>query len=174
MKGYWWGGAALAACGLVAWGTHGNSRPPDAVSGSAAQSDNVLAVEEGAPFPGTRAVAARLAGKDRAVRALLAGDCTLLEAAARFRQLDSWEPRVRWEAHPEVYAGGTDAERYCRAVLYWVDGVMSKGPPPGDPAAAAAAVRRLGEELEGRRAGGTLALPPAAPGGGDTPCHPCS
>jgi hypothetical protein len=132
-----------------------------------------LVVEEEAPPPGTRVVAARLAGKDRVIRALLAGDCTLLEAAARFRDLDAWEPRVRPESHPGVYAGATEAERYCRAVLFWADSVTSKD-PPGDRAAAAEAGQRLGEELEGHLACGTLELPPGPGGEEGTPCHHCS
>jgi hypothetical protein len=101
----------------------------------------------------------RLKGKEEAVQELLAGHRTLLEAAARFRELDAWEPRVRWDAHPEVYAGGTEAERYCRAALFWANTVVIGG-PNGDPATAAEAVRRLREELEGHRLCGTLELPP--------------
>jgi hypothetical protein len=120
-----------------------------------------------------RAVRARLEAKERVVRALLAGGCTLLEAAARFRELDAAEPRVRPENHPGVYAGGTEAERYCRAVLFWANTVVTRDPNDSS-SAAAEALRRLEGELEGHRLRGTLELP-SGPGGGEgAPCHRCS
>jgi hypothetical protein len=106
-----------------------------------------------------RVITDRSAAKDRAVLVLLAGDCTLLEAAARFRELDAREPRVRCHAHPEVYAGATEAERYCRAVLFWADSATRRR-ASGDELAA---VRRLQDELQRRRLHGTLELPPATP-----------
>jgi hypothetical protein len=110
-----------------------------------------------------RAVRARSEAKERVVRALLAGEGTLLEAAARFRQLDAAEPRVRPESHPTVYAGDTEAERYCRAVIVWAASYARSRASEVERAAAAAAVRRLGEELEGHQVCGTLTLPAPRP-----------
>jgi hypothetical protein len=173
MRTYCWVGTAFVGAVLVAWGA---ARPrPDASPPPPPDAEGDGPAGREADYPAqVRAVRARLAAKEEAVRALLAGDCTLLEAAARFRELDAWEPRVRWEAHPAVYAGDTEAERYCRAVLVWAGSVARSYSAGDELAEGLAAVRRLEGELEGHRLCGTLALPPAAPGGEGAPCPPSS
>jgi hypothetical protein len=149
MRGYYFAGAALFAAAMVVWGVGGEGRQPPA--GEPAE------VAEGGAFPPASPVAVvrgRLEAKERVVRALLAGEGTLLEAAARFREWDAVEPQLRPESHPRVYAGDTEAERYCRAVLFWAN------TPGGESAERSAAVRRLEDELEGHRLCRTLELPP--------------
>jgi hypothetical protein len=163
MKNYYLIGAALVAGGLAAWGACRDCPTPTRAGGRPALVDEVLPAAEGAALPDTRAVCARLEAKERVVRALVAGECTLLEAAARFRALDAAEPRVRWEDHPDVYAGDTEAESYCRAVIYWEENIVWEI-SSGDRGEAAAVVWRLEGELEEYRRCGTLTLPPAGEG----------
>jgi hypothetical protein len=164
MKNYYLIGAALVAGGLAAWGTCQDCPAPGSAGRRPALAREVLPAAEGASLPETRAVCARLEAKERVVRALEAGDCTLLEAAARFRALDTAEPRMRWEYHPDVYAGDTEAERFCRAVIYWEENVVWQNSSGDRDAEAAAVVRRLEAELEGHRLCGTLTLPPVGEG----------
>jgi hypothetical protein len=159
MKGCYWAISVALAGGIAAFGVHWGQDRADAPRGGTVAAEFGLSPEEAAPPAGLRPLAARLVAKERAVRALLSGDATLLEVAARFRALDAQEPRARPELHPEVYAGATEAERYCRAVLFWVHTVAWTYSHEGH--AAGAAARQLEDELEGHRACGTLELPPA-------------
>jgi hypothetical protein len=159
MRTYCRVGTAFVGAALVAWGA-ARPRPDDTPT-----PPEVVAEGGGAPgweaarVRNLRAVRARLEAKDRVVTALLAGEATLLEAAARFREWDAVEPQARPERHPEVYAGDTEAERYCRAVLFWADTATLDRTTGGESAEGLAAVRRLEEELEGHRLCGTLELP---------------
>jgi hypothetical protein len=159
MKSCYWALAVVLAAGIVACGMYGGAGRPGSPGGPPARGGDVLPAEDGAPLPVTRALTARLEAKDRVVQALLAGECTLLEAAARFRELDAQEPRVPAEKHPEVYSGDTEAERYCRAVLYWARSVIRSYSSGDELAEMSAAVRRLEDQLEGHRLCGTLTLP---------------
>jgi hypothetical protein len=92
--------------------------------------------------------------KDRAVRNLLAGRLTLLQAAAQFRDVDEALP-VTWV--PQIAATGpAEGERLCRKVIAMAKGWMEECVP----AQAAAETARLEAELERHRgADGTVRLP---------------
>jgi hypothetical protein len=161
MKAYYWTGTAAFAVLLAAWGAI-RPRPDLPSQPSTEVGDGGPAAQSVYRAAQLRAVKLRLVSKVRAVQALLAGDYTLLEAAASFRELDAADPLVRPESHPDVYVGATEAERYCRVVILWAGNYARSG---GSEAEAEATVRRLEEELEGHRACGTMELPPAP---GDT------
>jgi hypothetical protein len=162
MRGYCWAAAVAAAVGLVAWGSFRGGRTPGDGGGPPARAAGGAFPLVEAPAPAIRSVGARMAAKEEVVRALLAEDCTLLEAAARFRELDARGPRQPWP-YPERYAGGDEAEGYCWAVIVWA-GSSAREREPGD--AVAAAVGRLEVELEGHCLCGTLTLPPPHDAGG--------
>jgi hypothetical protein len=92
--------------------------------------------------------------KDRAVQRLLAGQLTLLQAAAQFRDVEkvlpvTWAPRI-------AETGPADGERLCRRVISMAKGWMEEYVP----AAAADMTARLEAELEQQRgADGTVHLP---------------
>jgi hypothetical protein len=151
MRNYRRVGTVFIGAALVAWGT---TRPRPDRTAAAGAADYGAAGQEVDCAAQLLPALARLEAKERVVRALLAGEGTLLEAAARFRELDAVEPRMRPECDPRVYAGDAEAERYCRAVLFWAN------TPGGESAERSAAVRRLEDELEGHRLCRTLELPP--------------
>jgi hypothetical protein len=66
-----------------------------------------------------RALNRRNLGKHRVVRAVLAGQVTLQEAAAYFRALDREGPPVRWDLIRAHWPGSSDDERYCHQVIWW-------------------------------------------------------
>jgi hypothetical protein len=92
--------------------------------------------------------------KDRAVQQLLAGQMTLLQAAAQFRDVEKAHP-VTWE--PRIAATGpAEGERLCRVIISMARGWMLENVP----AQADAETARLEAELEQRRgADGTVCLP---------------
>jgi hypothetical protein len=96
----------------------------------------------------------RYAVKDRAVKKLLAGQLTLLEAAAQFRDVEAAQP-VTWG--PRIAATGpAEGERLCRMVIATAKSWMEENVP----AAAAHMTARLEAELEQhRRPDGTIRLP---------------
>src|ERR1700730_7784401 len=47
--------------------------------------------------------------------------CTLLAAAARFRDLSESGPAFSWEGFRMRYPGASDDERFCRQVIVFVD-----------------------------------------------------
>jgi hypothetical protein len=164
MKNYYLVGAALVAGGLAAWGMYRDCPTPGSAGDGPAPVGEVLPAAGRDSLPECRAVYARLVAKERAARALAAGDCTLLEAAARFRALDAVEPRVRWEDHTDIYAGDTEAERFCRAAIHWAESIVWEISSGDREVEAAAVVWRLEGELEDYRRCGTLTLPPAGEG----------
>ena len=96
----------------------------------------------------------RIAVRDRAVRSLLAGRLTLLQAAAQFRDVEKEQP-VTWGAPIEATGPG-EGERLCRYVIAMANGWMEEYVP----AAAAGMTARLEAELEQHRgADGTVRLP---------------
>ncbi len=95
---------------------------------------------------------ARLTGKDAAIRDLRAGRLTLLQAAARFRDLNGADDTAaidRWGR----FAGATQEERLCRQVIQWAGAAG----PAGEPTR-----RRLEAELADllARNNGSIRLPP--------------
>jgi hypothetical protein len=93
--------------------------------------------------------------KSEAVTELLAGRLALLQAAARFRDLEEALPDSL--AAPRRPPGGAaDGERQCREVMTWVDNWLRVQAP--EQAAGVAA--RLEEELRRHRGpDGTILLP---------------
>jgi hypothetical protein len=96
----------------------------------------------------------RAAVKNRAVGSLLAGQLTLLQAAAQFRDVEQALP-ITW-APPIEATGPAESERLCRCVMAWAHRRVPKYPP----AEAASVAARLEAELEQHRgADGTIRLP---------------
>jgi hypothetical protein len=96
---------------------------------------------------------ARCFAKDAVAAKVLAGRLTLLEAAARFRDLDRGPPAFDWEHFRAGTPNMSDEERHCREVI---NRVASTWPDE------AAVVVRLERELEKHRRHGTLHLPEPA------------
>jgi hypothetical protein len=93
--------------------------------------------------------------RDEVVRDLQARRITLLEAAARFRQLDHTKPDFNWEAFRQCHPGRCDDERHCRHVIAWAKSALSTR-----PSEAAELVARLEAELqEHLRRDGAVRLP---------------
>jgi hypothetical protein len=92
--------------------------------------------------------------KSEVVAELLGGRLTLLQAAARFRDLEETPPDRL--AVPRLPGGAADGERHCRAVMRWVDNWLKVQAP--EQAAGMAA--RLEEELRRHRGpDGIIRLP---------------
>jgi hypothetical protein len=87
----------------------------------------------------------RSAVKDEAVRDLFAGRLTLLQAAARFRDVEKAHP-ITW-APGNTATGPAEGERLCRVVMAMADGWLVKYSPP----MAADVVARLEAELQRHR-----------------------
>jgi hypothetical protein len=85
---------------------------------------------------------------------VIAGRLSLLEAAARFRDLDEQPPAARREVLRCAYPGASDDECRCRAVLQYV-WVEARDRPGADPAVA----KRLEAELRGLLGHGDVRLP---------------
>jgi hypothetical protein len=73
-----------------------------------------------APDPDVKRIRQRLLHKKELAREVIAGRLTLLQAAARFRDLDRQPPRFYWSAFQVGYPGATDEERHCREVIRYV------------------------------------------------------
>jgi hypothetical protein len=95
-------------------------------------------------------------------RDLTDGRLTLLEAAARMRDLDRHVPGFYWAGFRRGLPGASDDERHCREAIGWVVAAL----PPDDPRGEGA-VRRLKAELLQHLARGSLHLP--EPEGGGAP-----
>ena len=63
----------------------------------------------------------RLHAKQEVIEALKDGQLTLLEAAARFRDLDHTEPPVPPELFRLLFRYPSDAERWCRQVIGFLE-----------------------------------------------------
>jgi hypothetical protein len=87
----------------------------------------------------------RIAAKEQVVAELVAGRLTLLQAAARFRDLKEEPPDM---ADPPGYpCGCSEGERLCREVMAWADGWLAERAPQR----AAAVAARLEAELRRHR-----------------------
>jgi hypothetical protein len=98
----------------------------------------------------------RIAAKDQVTDRLLAGDLTLLQAAAWFRRLNDDPPHL-----PTDYSklpGESEEEKVCRQVIAWAGhrlGLQGVAASEAD-----GTVRRLEDELDGRlRRDGRVELP---------------
>jgi hypothetical protein len=87
----------------------------------------------------------RIAAKERVVAELVAGRLTLLQAAARFRDLKGEPPDLA--APPGLACGCSEGERLCREVMAWADGWLAEQAPQR----AAAVAARLEAELRRHR-----------------------
>jgi hypothetical protein len=143
--------AVLLAC-AVAWAwVHGTDRPAgpgpdDDADPEAARGRKLVEAWQG--------VKRRIAEKERLAREVAEGRLGLLEAAARFRDLDRQPPEFHWEAFRRTVPGASDEERHCREVIGFVRGLLLD-----QPGADAAVPYRLEAELRARLDRGDLSLP---------------
>jgi hypothetical protein len=98
----------------------------------------------------------RLAHRDEIARAAASGRLTLREAAARFRELSERMPGFDPVVFQMTTPGGSDEERYCRAVIIHVRRVLPDGP-------AEAAARLEAELREHLECEGKITLPRVDP-----------
>jgi hypothetical protein len=80
---------------------------------------------------------------------------TLLQAAARFQELDQAKPDFNWDEFRRGHAGQSDAEHHCREVIAWVE-VELEGRPERK-----GVVQRLEAELAEDLRYGRLGVPQA-------------
>jgi hypothetical protein len=91
---------------------------------------------------------------------LARGRITLLEAAARLRELDRLEPPVVLAQIRQTYPASSEMERCCREAITWVESWLE-----GHPEHDQAVLLRLRAELDEHLQRGTLEVPePAAQG----------
>src|SRR5262249_39287585 len=110
-----------------------------------------------------REVTRRVSEKDRLAGEVIGGRVSLVEGAARYRDLDEHPPAFCWREFREVYPGASDDERHCRAVIAHVRAEL-----PNRPGADPALVGRLETELHDLLRRGDLRLPrPDTPPPGD-------
>jgi hypothetical protein len=101
-----------------------------------------------------QAAGERSAAKNEVAEDVAAGRLTLLEGAARFRDLDASAAESYRQGWRRLAQGASDDERYCRQVLGYLAAVLRDRPDGG------AAVRgRLEAELQRRLERGELRLP---------------
>jgi hypothetical protein len=96
----------------------------------------------------------RAAEKRALARAVIAGRLSLLQAAARFRDLNARPPAFPWEAFRQTYPGDSDDERHGREVIQFVRQEVQLRPGAGP-----AMVGRLEAELQGLLERGNFRLP---------------
>jgi hypothetical protein len=97
----------------------------------------------------------RYVAKEQAVRELLAGRLTLLQTAARFRDVEESLP-VTWGPPRRASSGPAEAERLCRDVMAWAHGWVEENLP----AQAAEVAACLEAELQQHRSpDGAVYLP---------------
>jgi hypothetical protein len=95
----------------------------------------------------------RSATKYRVAGDAAEGRLTLLEAAARFRDLDAGASEGYRRGWRHTHEGASDEERYCRQVITYAGLVLH------DRSDAAAALGRLQAQLDGALSRGDLRLP---------------
>jgi hypothetical protein len=107
------------------------------------------------------ATLARIDGKNRVAAEALAGRLTLLEAAARFRDLSPADlPEVVRAQRQGLYPAASEEERYCREVIGWAGAALeARHQPDGG------ALRRLEAELDEHLRRGPIRLPVAGASG---------
>ena len=118
-----------------------------------------------------RDILRRALEKDRLAGEVIEGRLSLVDAAARYRDLDEQPPPFSWSNFRSAYPGDSDDERHCRAVIVFVRAELASR-PGADPAV----VGRLEAELHDLLNRGEIRLPrpetpppdgpPPAPGPG--------
>ena len=107
-----------------------------------------------------RALERRRSAKESVARDLAARQLTLLEAAARVRDIDWACPYFPWEAFRRASPHASDDERHCREVIGQIRSLLPFGEPANEDAAL-----RCEAELRRHIACGTLCLPETVGGG---------
>jgi hypothetical protein len=101
-----------------------------------------------------REIDASVRQRDEVVGAVIEGRCSLLEAAARFWELNRSLSGFQWDNFRRYYPGATDGERCCRHVIRHVYCRLMDDPDPRDRV-----VRRLEAELAECLRRGPIRLP---------------
>ena len=101
-------------------------------------------------------IKARICAKQKVVHELLAGRIAFLQAARQFKDLNE-TPITCQDDYRSGYPGGSDGEKVCRQVLWWIEADLQDLPQ----SQAQALRRKLEEELAEnlRRNGGVVVLP---------------
>ena len=147
--------AALVACGAALALRPGAD--PRVVPGSVGGSDPPARSNEEGVDPCRQAMR-RATDKRRLAAEAIEGRLSLVDAAARFRDLNAAAPAFNRQAFCTAYPGGSDDERDCRAVLNFVR-VELQGRRDADPALA----ERLEAELHDLLGRGDFRLPEPKP-----------
>ncbi len=101
-----------------------------------------------------RAALRQLQAQQEITKEVVAGRLTLLESAARLRDVELPAPSFRLDLFREAYRADSDDERFCQAIIQ-----MVRLSVPPDTARTDELARRLEDELRDRRERGTLILP---------------
>lgn len=109
---------------------------------SASAEQHVFLIQ--APGEQVQIVQARMTAKSRVVDRLLAGELTLLEAAAYFRELND-KPSNYPCAYRLAWPGDSDGEKLCRQVIEWA---TSRCKVTRTPSERDEITRRLENELD--------------------------
>ncbi|HZT82744.1 MAG TPA: hypothetical protein VFA26_21115 [Gemmataceae bacterium] len=140
----------LGAAAVIALALIGPRWLPGPEGASGQDEENVLDRQ-------LRAVVQRLEKKQQVIAALLGGRLSLLEAAARFRELNETPSELPNHSYRILFEGKSDEERLCRQVIAWAYNEAEVSSPEG----ARAVRRRLEAELAEHLARhGTVVLPP--------------
>jgi hypothetical protein len=107
----------------------------------------------GKPSGEVAAIARRIEEKDRLAAALVDGRLTLLEAAARYQELNEAPPRLHWDRFRPADPATSDEQRHCQEVIHFVRAVLAAR---GDTQGALA--DRLEAEVREHLARGDLRL----------------
>jgi hypothetical protein len=122
--------AVVVTCGAV-WAC---VRVTDDTTGPGADHDLGAEVRRGQELDDqARVLMERILAKSCVAFEVRDGRLGLLEAAARFRDLDRTGPGFRWDVFRWTYPGTSDDERHCREVIAFVRAQLV--PPPAEPAA---------------------------------------
>jgi hypothetical protein len=97
----------------------------------------------------------RIEAKAQVVEELIEQRLTLLEAAARFRDLDNRPPSFHWDSFRAGVPGATDDEKHCHEVLDAMQSLLFGG----DACHAASLKAQLEDVLRQHQQQGTLRLP---------------
>jgi hypothetical protein len=100
----------------------------------------------------------RASAKQAVARQLAAGRLTLLEAAARFRDIEGSQESPPFIAAAEYRRPGSAGERFCRTAINLAEAESAAAPGASDDR-----IRALRDELRDRLRRGDLRLPPVAP-----------
>ena len=109
-----------------------------------------------APAEEITEVARRIQAKEVVAGDLATGRLTLVDAAARFRDLDEQPPRRNPEELGGARPGMTDDERHCRDVIAFLRQMLLTPEDPDSPV-----ITRLEQELQDHLGRGNLRLPQA-------------